>query len=457
VKNVASLLGVAAIAVAVLTCSEPGALGPDAASGPPTYLTGLVISNSHTITSATSVARASASVADNAAVVFVSLAPGTLPGALEIEIENRTHSSPASVVSVVDGGFDPVRVQAVEGDTLALTPRMSDHRAHPILVKVPAKRPPSVVRTKPSKGRTDVALNVIVAVVFTEPVDRTTVNASSIQLLRDGKPVSGEARLNEDLWIAEFLPDDDLEPGATYELVVTNQVRDQDGDGLDVELSSTFVTGTARCAEALAERGCLPGTDESRSIRGTVAQRTAVDGIRPVSNAKISAWVWVTDTTGYGLKPIHSDENGSYSLTSLPARNIQLYAEADGLDQICAVAAKPSLEAHTVDIRLVESGSLAIWGFLEDDYTAWGTVYENFETKTPLPGARILYEAPENVIVASARTDVAGKFGLCDLPDLGRHGFGNTFLSVAKPGFETLRMYWPAGVWGYMTMTRVTP
>jgi hypothetical protein len=456
-KRLPSGFAVAAIALVGLQCTDAGVSGPGAATNGSTPLTGLVISNSHTAPSAVGVARASASVTDNAAVVFVSLAPGTLPGAVEIEIENRTHPSPASFVPIVDGGFDPVRVQASEGDTLALTARMPTHRADPILVKVPAKRPPSVVRTKPSKGRTDVALNVIVAVVFTEPVDRASVNGNSIQLLRDGKPVGGETRLNDDLWTAEFLPDDDLEPGSTYELVVTRQIRDQDGDALDVALNSTFVTGTKRCAELLGKRGCLPGTDENRAISGTVAQRTAADGIRPVPNAKIWPWVWVTDTTGYRLNPIRSDEKGRYTLTSLPARNIQLYAEASGLDQICAVAAEPSQTTATVDILLVESGSLAIWGFVRGDLTAWGTIYENYETKTPLPDVRIVYEAPENVVVATAKTDIAGNFGLCDLPDLGRHAFGNAFISIAKPGFETIRDYWPPGAYGYMTMTRVIP
>jgi hypothetical protein len=430
---------VAAIALVVFRCTDSAVSGPATTTINPAARQGLVVSNSHTTPpGAAATGRASTSVSDEPGIVYVSLAPGTFPDAVEVGIENRTHIQPTLLVPVVDGGFDPVSVQANEGDTLAITPRTPSGSKDPILVKVPAKRPPSVVRTNPSKGRTDVALNVIVAVVFTEPVDRATVNPSSIQLLRDGRPVSGQTVLNSDSWTAEFVPDAALDPASTYEVVVTKQIRDIDGDVLDAPYSSTFVTGTTRCAEALGRRGCLPGIEPNRTITGAVTER-APDGVRLVPNATISAWIWLSDSTGYRLSDFQSDSQGRYTVTTLPPGKLQLHAEVAGLDQRCAVITKLLEPSATANIELVASGSQAtersslangIWGFVWE---------ETLGTKVNLSGARVAFESPENVVVANATTDAWGNFTLCNLPSFGRTTLLRTYISIGKPGFETDR------------------
>jgi len=449
------------IALVIVRCADPGLSAPEAPASGATPLKGLVISNSRTPSvGVLAIGRASMSVANVEGVAYVSLAPGSLPGAVEIQIENRTHSSPALVVPAVDGGFDPVRVPAAENDTLALTARMHDGRSDPIMVKVPAKRPPSVVRTNPPRGRTDVALNVVVGVVFTEPLDRATVNASSLQLLRDGKPVPGEVILDEDSWTAKFVPEAALDPGSTYELVVTKQVRDLDGDSLEVSLTSTFVTGTTRCAERFGQRGCLPGTEENRAISGTVIERTAY-GPRPVPNATISAWLWVTDTSGYRLNPIQSGADGRYTLTSLPAGKVQLHADVPGLDQPCGVAAQSAQPSANADIELGASPGFTTWH--DGPYTVTGVVFEGEGITFPLtPGQRLLYiadvrvvyEAPENFVVATTTSDEGGNFDLCDLPYFGRNTYKRSFISLAKSGFETSRSDIVPGVKAWFGLRR---
>jgi hypothetical protein len=177
-------------------------------------------------------------------IVYVSLPPQTFPNAVLARIRNRTMGeSRQLLVPIIDGGFDPVPLEARAGDVLDLTISTVNGGTIAMVVKVPVRRPPSVVRTDPPKGRTDVALNVTVTVVFSEPVDQNTLNTSTVSLLRDGKAVSGSVRLSNNALNAEFVPDNPLEPRSSYELVVTQDIRDLDGDSLSAPQSVTFTTG----------------------------------------------------------------------------------------------------------------------------------------------------------------------------------------------------------------------
>ena len=55
--------------------------------------------------------------------------------------------------------------------------------------------PPVVVRTDPVPQKVDVPLNAVMTVVFSEPIDATTLTPTSVQLLRDTVPVRGTLRL----------------------------------------------------------------------------------------------------------------------------------------------------------------------------------------------------------------------------------------------------------------------
>jgi hypothetical protein len=421
---------VATIAVAVLRCTDPGVSAPDTATTAAPAVDGLVISNSHLTpgSSAVFAGRASTSLADNEPVVFVSLAPGTMRDAVKFEIENQTQTLPAVSVPAIDGGFDPVRIRAVEGDMLAVTGLLADGRKVPMFSKVPAKRPPSIVRSSPSKGRTDVALNIVVLVVFTEPINRSTVNWSSIQLLHEGKAVAGTVIFHEDTWDAEFVPDKPLDPLASYELSVTRDVRDVDGDALDSSYTSSFKTGSQSCSHAADKTGCPPWASDRYVLTGTVGQKIG-DGTRPVPNAMISAWIAPSGTASATLSVIQADANGTFRLGGLGAGlTVQLLANAPELDQPCGVAVDVTADDVTADIELVPSGTVSkaqipkrIAGFL----------YE-YSTRNRVAGARIWYHSPHDVIAASVTTDVNGNFALCNLPALS----GSQFLSVSTRGYK---------------------
>jgi hypothetical protein len=62
-------------------------------------------------------------------------------------------------------------------------------------VLVAAARRPIVIRTDPPPRKRDVPLNASVVIVFSEPVDASTLDAASVQVLRGTTPVAGAVSL----------------------------------------------------------------------------------------------------------------------------------------------------------------------------------------------------------------------------------------------------------------------
>ena len=175
------------------------------------------------------------------AVVFVSLPPGTLANAVSVRIRNLTTGGEVTPpVPILGGGFDPVAVPASAGDRLELEFTDGIGRVTHEFATIPIKRPPVVVRTSPSEGRTDVALSVRPVVVFSEPIDPATLTVG-MRLLTGGTLVNGRIELLEP-WLAAFVPASPLEPGTTYELELSQEIRGADGVALGAPLSPEFTT-----------------------------------------------------------------------------------------------------------------------------------------------------------------------------------------------------------------------
>jgi TolB protein len=176
-------------------------------------------------------------------LTYVSLPPGTLPNAVSVHIRNPIGGTTTGSIPVIEGGFDPVAIRASVGDSLLITVHDSAGANSVLVAFVPKRRPPSVVRTAPAKGRTDVALNVRPAVIFSEPVDTRTVTTSTVSLRRDGSPVSSTVRLIDANGLtAELTPSDSLQGETTYTLIVTAEIRDIDGEQLIEPVTVTFTT-----------------------------------------------------------------------------------------------------------------------------------------------------------------------------------------------------------------------
>lgn len=187
----------------------------------------------------------SAAAREPSGSAYLSAAPNTFAGdADQVSIRNETSRAPAVIASLINGGFDPVGIEGQEGDDVSVSLFHQGGLLSVSYVKIPPRRPPRIVRTTPDKGRIDVALDITIEVVFTEPIDKSTI-ASSLRLLRNGEPVAGIVRVSANGLIAEFDPETALESNTLYTLTLTQGLRDLDGDELAEPALVEFRTGNA--------------------------------------------------------------------------------------------------------------------------------------------------------------------------------------------------------------------
>jgi len=101
----------------------------------------------------------------SAAVVYVSLPAGAIPNGITAIIHNLRSGSSVTA-PVVNGGFDPVALAAIVGDTLAVAVQMAGGGGSSFLSVVAGGTRPTVVRTDPPSHKRDVPLNGLIVIVF---------------------------------------------------------------------------------------------------------------------------------------------------------------------------------------------------------------------------------------------------------------------------------------------------
>src|SRR5207253_2275562 len=147
-------------------------------------------------------------------------------------------------VQMVDGGFDPVQITGGTGDELNVEIAGAAKVLLSASVRVPRRRPPTIVRTDPPNGKTDVPFNTRIVVVFSEPIRANTI-PTSVQLFEGGEPVGGAAAAESSGLVATFTPASQLAPNTEYSLVITTSVRDLAGDRLQQGARVSFTTAGA--------------------------------------------------------------------------------------------------------------------------------------------------------------------------------------------------------------------
>jgi hypothetical protein len=241
-------------------------------------------------------------------VAYIALPPGSAPDGRTATIRNlRTGDTVA--VTVAEGGFDPTPISAVAGDSIQIMVRDAGGSVvlQPILLVVP-KRPPVVVRTNPPPKKRDVPLNTRITVVFSEPIDVSTVNASTVQLRAGTQLVAGTLVFRDSDHVAViFIPNAPLSPSTTYTLEVSGQIRDLDGDLLEPPVTVEFTTASSGgYEEFFVESGAgavKHWTDDS--IRGTLNVRvfdgsgTGIEGV--VLRLRVSTGIVEPAVTTTGL------------------------------------------------------------------------------------------------------------------------------------------------------------
>lgn len=216
-------LGVLSLAVLMLfwgcrgDVSSPG----NAGDGPE----GLLVSSPFAAaghSSTVSASRGSGSVA------YVSVVPGSVPGGATLSVRNLAGGATATTV-MMDGGADPVEIDAADGNDLSIIVTDSNGNSTTSTEAVRQRRPPRVVRTKPIRGSTDVPLNVRVAVVFSGPIDSTTVSGDALVVLQAGKPVPGAATLSADGLTLSWTASSSLAVATSYMVVLSQTIEDRNG------------------------------------------------------------------------------------------------------------------------------------------------------------------------------------------------------------------------------------
>lgn len=239
--------------LAVLVAGTTGCLdGSGPGAGTPPILPGLVVSTPVQSSALQRSGAASAASAVGAEVAYVSLAPGSVPAGRQAIIRNQTTDQAVSAV-VVDGGFDPVALVANVGDTLLVEiPRAGFTEPLRGAEVVRRGRRPVVVRTSPPRGGRDVPLNSTMVIVFSEPINATTLTTGSVQLWRGTTPMAGSVRFADAAGVrAEFHADSLFAPQTRYQLVVTRAIQDVNGLPLDSAVTVPFTTGSTPPAQGL--------------------------------------------------------------------------------------------------------------------------------------------------------------------------------------------------------------
>jgi Tol biopolymer transport system component len=262
------------VALWTLACgSGQDALAPRAASP------GLVVSAAQAITPsiAAAITASAGQLAGANTVAYVSIRPGTFPGMLAALITNR-RIGVSQRATLINGGLDPVPIQATVGDTVSVVIQASGGQPSVTLVNlVPATLQPGVVRTQPAPHVRDVALLDVISIVFTEPMNPATINGTTISLAQNGAPVTGQLGLTTDGLTATFRPAVPLLPSTQYLLTVEAAVAGLDGLPLGTPVTVSFTTGTASGAAVALRFNEQPGNALAGQVMASPAVVVAVD------------------------------------------------------------------------------------------------------------------------------------------------------------------------------------
>jgi len=292
-------------------------------------LQGVIVSNPVASAALTAETGGALALAPDAAddLAYVSLPPGTVPTGSWASVR-RVGDAASITTAVADGGFDPVPVIAQAGDSIEVVVRDNDGSvALQQTLLVAASRRPIIVRTDPPPRKRDVPLNASVVIVFSEPMNASTLNASSVQLFRGTTSVAGTVSLLAGTATsAVFAPGAPLDASTDYQLVVTPAVRDLGGDALEAGETVEFTTGTTLLGP-VASVSVEPQPDTITAAvfwRGTQYQFTAT--ARDAQGVVVTGHpvTWISDNSAVATVSVTG------LVTALATGEATIRAEVDG-------------------------------------------------------------------------------------------------------------------------------
>ena len=231
--------------------------------------------------------------------VYVSLPPDSIPAGLTATITNR-RTGGSVTTAIVAGGFDPVAIPAVTGDTIAITVQTTGSPLS-FTVAVPPVIPPVVVRTDPPPDKRDVPLNASLVAVFSQPISVGTLTAATMQLRQGTTTVPGTISVDPATpWLATFTPSQPLAPAATYTFTLTGSIADPKGLILGSSVTISFATASLAPVASVAITPLVDGLGEYIQLTAT-----AKDAAGNILAGRSFAWtssdrtLATVDSTGY--------------------------------------------------------------------------------------------------------------------------------------------------------------
>ncbi len=124
-------------------------------------------------------------------------------------------------------------------------------------------KPPTVSSSSlmPGDGATDVAINSLISVGFSEAMDPSTITTDTF-IVSTNPPVEGTVRYDAGTQTATFTPSRDLDIETTYTVTMTTGVKDQAGNPLAEDKVWTFTTGSEADTTAPAVISMSPGDNK---------------------------------------------------------------------------------------------------------------------------------------------------------------------------------------------------
>jgi hypothetical protein len=139
---------------------------------------------------------------------------------------------------------------------------------------------PTIVSRTPANGVTSIAVDTVVRVTFSEPMDPATITTSTITLTptSGGSPVAAVVTYDGATNTAKLDPTANLLNNTSYTITVTTGVKDVAGNALAAQSTSTFTTIPDTTAPTVSSTLPLNGaTGVARNINITITFSEAMD------------------------------------------------------------------------------------------------------------------------------------------------------------------------------------
>jgi hypothetical protein len=298
--------------------------------------------------------------------------------------------------------------------------------------------PPTVTSTSPVNNAQDVAVGTNISATFSEPMDPSTIDATTFQVTLNGSAVSGT--VNYSGTTATFTPASDLEFNSTYAVTVTTGVQDLAGNNMTSNVSWNFTTAQETTPpEVISQNPADGATDvpvdipsievtfsepmnsstitnttfsitlNGSSVKGKISYSGEIASFNPDKNLEFGSTYTVTVTTGVqDLAGNNMTSNVSWNFTTAqettpptvtstsPVNNAQDVTVGTNISATFSEPMDPStIDATTFQVTL--NGSAVS-----------GTVNYADNTATFTPASDLEFNSTYAVTVTTGVQDLAG-------------------------------------------------